>query len=819
MSARLLVYGGNAHEIRCQLGRWAAFSAGALREKDGISLSGPFACGFGATAAQGRFFLYREMQSFGGREYPFTVLLDPGDEVLIRFEGNGALLMSELSKTATWKAVRDNPISVTFDQLTATLEALSVPIIDPAPVEHFREALPLFLVPDRIDATSPICLSLDDLKVEQRPNWGGMAELISYLPVAFRGVSWVAGCPKASARIFGCRIVFDDPATKPTETRARLDSLRTEGNRRLDLVERAKSTEATAGICNSRLSQGYDKWDTLPGDFYLGLETVLNLIDAVELTPSLIDAADQASQRVPEFAPMIQGLTEKLDDSSDAGYSRERTVNVLDKAFTSKKHVPATAVNKLHRESVSDWLRKKQIPPQRLPGQVRLPKDVLRNECGKYLAQSAADFNTRYTTICNAFGDQLTGDDLTQPVENAFRRFILPPVPWLDLINVDSRNDSILKPLLITAANVALEDLTPQWFIGYLSVIDDPGAKILSHLENRRAQRIGEAADGILGIARGSVGGKAAERLQDPAGRWLLALASSGAREFLNANLKIRIAQQIGGDWTSLSTLNNIFRWPEVSAVSPAPQQFVQYLDEEAVALWSQEPSRISNKRLLRDSLTRFLGRLPQKLVAEFQDHGDVPSASRGVSGSYEQESFGRNDTMHDQKSSWFVSKMPSSLRKLVEPKEPAWWEIARHDGGLIYADFVNWYRRLNPDKVAEFEKELLIKEKENDKMLSAVLEDPRVLHFLCAVTASVAHKSRIIQIYSMQCPKEYQKLTVEVISSGLNGPFNRHALFEALAKFVTSTTVPDELKSLLTKATHLPFEELIRRLKNLPSQ
>jgi hypothetical protein len=770
------------------------FPQGSLGDKNGISVSGAPACGFGLTENNGRFLIHREMQVSGEREYPFTVLLDPGEEEWTRFKSNGALLMLALSRSETFELLRRNPISLNAERLTRALADLTLPSLPLLTSESVEGELALFLLPDRIQSANPVCLRLADIGSTERPNWEAMAQLLEHLPPAFRTVSWASGCPRATARLFGCRIVFDDPMQ--TEPPPGLDSLRPEGLRRWRLLQRRREVTEACGWDGDRLHRAVDQWEIGAGSFFQAMETVLELLEAGELTGALLQRANAAADAAPEFSRAIHDIIDRLDDRSEKKYSREETLRHLQ----TTRRVTEKMSRKLHPLGAADWLTENRIPPSRLPAIIRMPQDAILEASRRYLSGSLTDFNRRYAEVCRAFTEHISEPALEAPVREALKDFLRPPVPWLELLQIDERHRAVLWPLVSLALKRAIENMESVWFAGYLWALEDKGAKRLFELEEKRGTRLTEAANGIFKIFRQTLGGATSESLRQKAREWLESLATSEARLLIPVSVKLEIAKHVRGPWEPLLLLDSVMRSPRLR-VKQVPPDTIPYLDEEAIELWRQVRGVTTDLIALRVQLANLLGRVPLRLDSEIPM---VSAASEPPQENWSHvplESYGRQE-------GGLLGFFGGGNRE-----QPEWIAIAKGSFEGKYRRFVEWHRGLPPKKLDDFERELLTPSHEED--VAELLSDPRILHFLCAVTRSPRIRQGLLKIYSERRFSEFRVLAIEVLDSGLHGPYNRHSLFEALAKFVTGNRANAEtLLPPLAEKTGIPPQELEVRLE-----
>src|SRR5262249_10799788 len=95
MPARLLAYGGTSFSERRRIGQWPAVPEATLRDPEGLTATS-WCYGVGTLGKQ-PFVILRQRQNIEQRGgYPFSLLLDPGEEVWQRFGWNGAALVAAI---------------------------------------------------------------------------------------------------------------------------------------------------------------------------------------------------------------------------------------------------------------------------------------------------------------------------------------------------------------------------------------------------------------------------------------------------------------------------------------------------------------------------------------------------------------------------------------------------------------------------------------------------------------------------------------------------------------------------------------------------
>lgn len=206
---RLLAYGGTGFSERCRIGAWPEVQSDLLSDTDRV-IAGSLVYGV-TLLGDAAVIIYRERQNVEHRGgYPYTVLLDPGQETWQRFGWNGASLIAALFSNADspGASLLQNPELFNAETLDNLLRALPRKADDSgaASLHPFVALLAAQIKPTTIQSFSSQALSWDAL-----PPAVHLARLLDSVPPAIRiGRGWLIGASAAYVQRIGASLAVDN---------------------------------------------------------------------------------------------------------------------------------------------------------------------------------------------------------------------------------------------------------------------------------------------------------------------------------------------------------------------------------------------------------------------------------------------------------------------------------------------------------------------------------------------------------------------------------------------------------------------------------
>lgn len=201
---KLLIYGGNEHNIRCEIGKWNLPEKGPLLDTYGIPKDG-WTIGFGILDDEGFLFLKSERIA-ETRVYPFTILFAPGDTVWEKFGWNAAHLAASVlgEKNKFHSQLMNQPETFSLQNLEEMAETLVKYTLSPE-LDFTSELIAGTVFESEILTVNPILLNYEF------PNHLELAYQIEALPTFLRtGNGWLLGGSSENAKGLGVKLVFDD---------------------------------------------------------------------------------------------------------------------------------------------------------------------------------------------------------------------------------------------------------------------------------------------------------------------------------------------------------------------------------------------------------------------------------------------------------------------------------------------------------------------------------------------------------------------------------------------------------------------------------
>ena len=132
MAFEMIAYGGNAYSYRIQIGRWPNIERSMLGDRYGLSDK---TITFGVGQKEGkRYIIFRQLQNVKNRGgYPYTALLDPGEEVRQKSNFNDATIIRNILADPVLKNYILNEPEKVFDM--RIISRLEQSYLRTAPVE------------------------------------------------------------------------------------------------------------------------------------------------------------------------------------------------------------------------------------------------------------------------------------------------------------------------------------------------------------------------------------------------------------------------------------------------------------------------------------------------------------------------------------------------------------------------------------------------------------------------------------------------------------------------------------------------------------
>lgn len=395
MPARLLAYGGTSFSERRRIGQWPSIPEATLRDTYGLTANS-WCYGVGTLGKQ-PFLILRQRQNIENRGgYPFSLLLDPGDEVWQRFGWNGGALVASLLQNEP-KLLLETPERCSADALERVVSELVAHAILPA---SGKDLEPLLIAS---------CLQNEPIVVPgERPTPTEMAAMLEPQPVSFRlSAGWLVGGGAAHGRAFAANLVFDDQATVD----------------RAGQRETGKSySEAWTSVSDPALIENFKTkpiwtWDVELGSFFQALVLLRDLESARDADEALFQRIEEKGQTTEDLDRKINQTATDLLNRGTNPLGPRATSWLLKQTVHEKRKLDSKTASRLDPQATTDELRRLGFPPKAVPRNMQLAREVRVAIWVDYLDRLRAEVPQNLETAIKQLGDMR--DDERQQLAQA----------------------------------------------------------------------------------------------------------------------------------------------------------------------------------------------------------------------------------------------------------------------------------------------------------------------------------------------------------------------------------------------------------------
>jgi hypothetical protein len=534
---RVFAYGGTSFDERRRIGEWAKLPMSVFEDYGGLRSGLPW-FGFFMPEGQRPFLAWRVLQNPEQRGgYPFTLLLDPGDDIYERFEWNTGCLLAALFENANGpgRSLLEQPQRITVDDLSALL--MRVPThAGPAPAEASapRVYWVAGALADRVLAVPPSQMSLSE-----RPSASWISRCQELLPVGLRNSrGWLVGGSSAQAEQLGARLVIDDHA-KPVDasTLASARALLAAADRVIVLPKWARPLA--------------ERWLGEPSTVFLARDAVT----AIDNPDALVDFTERLGG--DERRQWVEGACTTLLKITRA-HSARVTRFLLEQAIAGTCRLDAKHFKRLDRATVDQFLDSHRIPPTASPSTLGVPVEWLIERWETVIAGAGAAAPDRVRDALDQVGDS---DALIDAGWSAATAASAPLGAWTPLLS-SARVKQHTRDEARRRARDATRPFAPD---EYSEFADDPTWADLHDAMPR-------VIDALLARRRGDD----IDRLQR--------LAEWPERRALSRERRAELATVAGGPWRSVALLDRLIAGAQVDGVEAADASVRAILEDDLVA-------------------------------------------------------------------------------------------------------------------------------------------------------------------------------------------------------------------------------------------
>jgi hypothetical protein len=606
---RLLVYGGNEHNIRCEIGGWDLADKGPLYDTYGIPKGG-WTVGFGILNNQGFLFL-KTKQTAGARTYPFTILFDPGEEIWHKFGWNAAHLAFSITyeDNKYQTELVNNPESFGVEKLEAMTKSLRSYEIPPknSPISE--------LIAGTVFETEP--LAVNPLQLENSPP--ALEEIVSQieaLPFFLRtGNGWLFGGSSENAAGLGIKLVFDTNlqtvdagrikrvSQKGAET---LESLKTEG------IE----TQSKLAIYSMTPAWRWkETFNASPSEVLTRLGYLAELENRSGISDDELLLLDKKTDRL--FAEDERRIIHRLACRANGDLTPFRTDFLLEGFTSGEFSAEQLPKDHFHQKTYINWLVKNKKFPSESEFAVRLQpfgyfevcQQIIANETNLQLIPGL--FQQSIIELSKNGAYDFIGE-LAETVEK--KTSVKLSEVWFEHREADFFKD-FLAPRFEKTAREATKNKHPDWTNIYLRFANDRGGHWL--LKNTSVQQAKAFTEQLIWALTNPPGSREATA-------WLEALTISPLRSELSTDDKITISRlnnKLADSWRNFTSLMDLLEGKTPSVKKLDSPEEAAFLHRELAEFFEKNPGLGLSK--IRIPLKTFFGEDPVEFVAESNRRGE----------------------------------------------------------------------------------------------------------------------------------------------------------------------------------------------------
>ncbi|HYV12206.1 MAG TPA: hypothetical protein VE980_15005 [Pyrinomonadaceae bacterium] len=618
---RLLAYGGTAYAERQRIGAWENTPRAAL--DDSFRLDEERST-FGLCLIENDpVLVIRRLQiTRTGREYAYSLLLDPGLEIWLKFDWDAAALAHELFNagpdisTLLWEQP-EKLNAQELDKILANVSEKAAQSVKKQPNGITdREAAWIggFFTP----AASSLPPQVLDFPA--RPTFAETSDLIHRLPPCFRaGMGWLIGSSSQSARSFGARLSIDERADSDSNTQ--FVEL---GHRLYNALQTlANNDDDEFAEIGNRLATK-PAWDWSPEatkDAAILADRLILVASLIKFSPDQDDLLDQAIVTLPQTEFLQKELRrawQRAVISAQKKLTETQTSFALENLFDHSLPLPNDEF--LDPSTLAERFVTDERQPSD-PGIPQLSLPLRRTVWGLYLQKSQNDDLPQ--TFFNAIDDLEDTDGeqaadhvsaLTKELgERMSRDKSLNLLFWKD--HDRHRHWPTTRELLCDVSMQRARSGNIGWEIEYLLFADDDGGEKLSQA-NIPQKQLREMIDNFVNMARDRRG------YPGEAIRWLQALGNSSLRTsgLLTCEKKYLISLiAVTHTWVKYTDLYDFYVNKTATSLDPpvATGEDRTILLNELEELIRQKPAHDFAPNV--HGLQIMLGPLPESIMRSFQ--------------------------------------------------------------------------------------------------------------------------------------------------------------------------------------------------------
>jgi hypothetical protein len=516
----VLVYGGVSYSYRRRDQGWPEFSEDAVADAYGLT-----ARAFGMGRIDDRvFIILRELQGERAGGYPFTLLIDPGEQFWGRFGWNAARAIASLfqgGQTIGDRLLRD-AAQLSNDALDEAFGSLPLAPVQRALTESREMNNPREVWVDAMVSDAPIVVQAPALGLTARPSIEWMTAMLEGLPTGFRpGKGWLIGGGAGYARHFGVHLILDDsPLAKPSRP-----------------VPTQRYWTDWQRIWHyaplSRILEPYNqtpvwRWPEPVGAVMAGVAELAGWLDTSDIPESWWERLALGGSADPPFAEDVRNVAYEKALSGTGEMSDGQARFVLAHAASHPVKLNASVLDRVLPVRLAQIFRERRFRPWEACDALPLSPHQRRNVVDQYLsAESMDDLPSALLELSRSIVMDLNSIRAATSQVTRVASWSGPLKVWLLMQN--SLLWDLLAPKIAVWARVRMDQGANGWADDYLFFGD---------AANPPADRVSTLANALL------------ELWDDPAfelkqrERWTRVIADPAIRANVPLETKVRLARR-----------------------------------------------------------------------------------------------------------------------------------------------------------------------------------------------------------------------------------------------------------------------------------
>jgi hypothetical protein len=540
---RLLAYGGNASKERRRLGEWD------IPEpilQSGYGIGAPNRRSYGCGILQKKpYLIFRELQGTERGGYPFTLLMDPGEEIWRRWQWDAAELIAAI--------LQSEECGVLFREPERLEEASVRQLFSGLSRRESSEKRPLNQ--DQLSVWIGACAAEQAVIVlpalfgfDSRPTVSDMVSVTSTLPLCFRiGCGWIVAATPAQAQRYGVKLVIDEEADLNPEILKQVIAFGSEAwNAWRSWSKSRPSSEATDHIV--RIPAGC--WDEPTTRILENVSYIARIRDGSAEHDSLpsIHLMDLSPLLAPELLSLV---ADELTRQSRK-LSSTPTSELIEWALGRGGQIPDRVWSLMDPATILAEFEKRSIQPGAWPPGLALPVAIRAWTFKQALRKSVRRIPNLLEAALSDL-EPLSRNEVSELGTIAVNRLPFSTDRLEDWLLLRPRQDvfRILADPLREESRRRMRENVGDWQRDYLIFAADVGAKCFRSDDESSFKAMIRVGKEILTQTNPED-----EELRATTRGWFAAIARGSHRKRMAYSLKRRIALEIEGAWKPLKSLD-----------------------------------------------------------------------------------------------------------------------------------------------------------------------------------------------------------------------------------------------------------------------